>query len=469
MILSFWFVTLPICLILIGAILTYLDPPWFGLIGDPSSFMAEASSSSTIVPDFDPNSYDPLPHEFKPTGLKLHKLKTVVHDDDVVLREPDTHFSVYNREIWSYEFLGMFVPQNEYPDPMVIPRGLKWMRDSKGRKEGARDLVAYRAFLDQLQEDQVTQIVEWDVWAEIEEKASEDLLRSRVANGRRILLEGPFCREWYLGERVVRQSLGYGAFRVPKSIPQLSSRKLAKDDLIEWLEGHDAVAFLEEEGKDYGEYKTQWLMGPLGASSAESGRRQGLRARAMPTAVARGRGSEVQKRSRRAKLPKLPRRVSYTLDSGYVKCIDLPDPRSGMYCLPSNVEQVSREYAEACLRTIASLEVVIRRQAIAAHASALHVPQGTSLVRPVQGSRATSSTADQGIIVSSDGDDDEEETGSEEEDEEEDSKSGSSGSEPLGSEDTDNVTLSAMTRKTSKKYSRQDMTSRLPLKRQRKK
>lgn len=112
-----------------------------------------------------------------------------------------------------------------------------------------------------------------------------------MANCRRILLEGPFCREWYLRERVVRQSLGYGAFRVSKLIPRLSSRNLTKDELVEWLEGQDAIAFLEEEGQDYGEYKTQWLMGPLGASSAESDRCQ---------------GPEVQKRPRSIKLPKLP-------------------------------------------------------------------------------------------------------------------------------------------------------------------
>lgn len=84
---------------------------------------------------------------------------------------------------------------------------------------------------------------------------------------------------------------------MPKPIPRLSSRNLTKDELVEWLEGQDAIAFLEE-GPDYGEYKTQWLMGPLDASSAESGRCQGPRARAMPAAVARGGGAEVQKRSR---------------------------------------------------------------------------------------------------------------------------------------------------------------------------
>lgn len=49
----------------------------------------------------------------------------------------------------------MYVPENDYHDPLVIPRGKKWSRNSKGRKEGGKDLTAYRAFLDQLRENQV--------------------------------------------------------------------------------------------------------------------------------------------------------------------------------------------------------------------------------------------------------------------------------------------------------------------------
>lgn len=182
--------------------------------------------------------------------------------------------------------------------------------------------------------------VKWDVWAGIDERAFADLLRSREVASKRILLEGPYCRQWYLGERVVRQSLGYGAFRVPKPIPQLSSRKLTKDVLIEWLEGQDAAAFLEEEGMDYREYRTQRLMGPLGVGSAERGRRQGPLAKVITAAVAGGGGAEIQKRSRRTKLPKLPQRVGYMLNSGYMKYIELPNPPSGAYRLPPHVQQV---------------------------------------------------------------------------------------------------------------------------------
>lgn len=98
--------------------------------------------------------------------------------------------------------------------------------------------------------------VKWDVWAGIDESATPDLLRSREATRKRILLEGPFCRQWYLGERVVRQSLGYKSFRVPKPIPHsmLSTNTLTVEDLGKWTQGEDATVFLEETG-DYSEYR----------------------------------------------------------------------------------------------------------------------------------------------------------------------------------------------------------------------
>lgn len=59
-------------------------------------------------------------------------------------------------QIWSYELLRMHVPKNSYADPLVIPRGLKWARDSRGKKEGRKNLMTYRLFLDQLTKEHVS-------------------------------------------------------------------------------------------------------------------------------------------------------------------------------------------------------------------------------------------------------------------------------------------------------------------------
>lgn len=163
-----------------------------------------------------------------------------------------------------------------------------------------------------------------------------DLLRSRQATGRRILLEGPFCRQWYLGERVVRQSLGYNVFKVPKSIPfsMLNTRILTVEDLERWTGGEDAATFLEESG-DYEEYMVQRLMPVLGIDSVRRGPLPGPHAGAVP-APAVGGGAEGP-----TELPPLPQLVDYYSSTGQRQYIDIPCPEHVDLTLPPNVQQVS--------------------------------------------------------------------------------------------------------------------------------
>lgn len=64
-----------------------------------SRTMAAGGSRFAKVPGFDPKKYRPPPYVFEPAGLKLYKPKATVFDDEVVLREPEIHFSVKNREV----------------------------------------------------------------------------------------------------------------------------------------------------------------------------------------------------------------------------------------------------------------------------------------------------------------------------------------------------------------------------------
>ncbi|XP_058195415.1 uncharacterized protein LOC131311843 [Rhododendron vialii] len=271
-------------------------------------------------------------------------------------------------EIWSYEFLRMHVPNNSYADPSVIPRGLKWARDSRGKKEGGKDLTTYRLFLDQLMKEQVN----WDVWAGVDPVVHADLLRSRQATGRRILLEGPFCRQWYLGERAVRQSLGYDVFRVPKSIPfsMLNMRILTVEDLEKWTEGEDAATFLEESG-EYEEYMVQRLMPILGVDRVLRGLLPGPQAGVLPVVVVGGGGGGGAEGL--AELPPLPQQVDYYSSTGQRQYIDVPCPEHVDLTLPPNVQQVPREYVEACFRNISGLRVLVRQQAMAGQTVRTHV------------------------------------------------------------------------------------------------
>lgn len=264
----------------------------------------------------------------------------------------------------------MHVPKNSYADPSVIPRGLKWARDSRGKKEGGKDLMTYRLFLDQLTEEQVN----WNVWAGVDPIAHADLLRSRQATGRRILLEGPFCRQWYLGERVVRQSLGYDAFKVPKPIPSsmLNTRSLTVKDVAQWTEGEDATACLEESG-DYEEYMVQMLMPALGKSTIGRGPPSRPLAGSVPAAAAAGGGrgggrgglAEVPAGAVLPELPQLPWRVDYYNSTGQRQFVDIPIPEDIDFTLPPSVQQVPREYVEACFRNLSGLRVLVRQLAMA--------------------------------------------------------------------------------------------------------
>lgn len=224
-----------------------------------------------------------------------------------------------------------------------------------------------------------------------------DLLRSRQATGRRILLEGPFCRQWYLGERVVRQSLGYDVFRVPKSIPfsMLNMRILTVEDLEKWTEGKDAATFLEESG-DYEEYMVQRLMPVLGVGRVPRGPLLGPQAGVVPVAAVGGAEGPTE-------LPPLPQQVDYYSSTGQRQYIDVPCPEHVDLTLPPNVQQVSlfipfqnqslfaycvylwnmglisslfqvpREYVEACFRNISGLRVLVRQQAMVGQTVRTHV------------------------------------------------------------------------------------------------
>ncbi len=61
----------------------------------------------------------------------------------------------------------------------------------------------------------------WDAWGGLD---APYLVQSRVTTRGRVLLESPYGWQWYLGERVVRQSLGLDHFRVPGPLPPLVQR-----------------------------------------------------------------------------------------------------------------------------------------------------------------------------------------------------------------------------------------------------
>ncbi|CAL5404346.1 unnamed protein product [Camellia sinensis] len=79
----------------------------------------------------------------------------------------------------------------------------------------------------------------------------------------RILFEGPVGRAWFLGERFMRQTLGYPAQEIPSPPPldMRSTESLTSQEVSDLMQGVDAVLF-HKEGK-YTTYLHTYLMPPL--------------------------------------------------------------------------------------------------------------------------------------------------------------------------------------------------------------
>lgn len=78
------------------------------------------------------------------------------------------------------------------------------------QKKSKGSLQAFRFYLDELSSTQV----EWNPWGGAMPEP-EYVARSRVVTTSRVLLELAFGWQWYLGDRVTRQSLGLLEFQVP--------------------------------------------------------------------------------------------------------------------------------------------------------------------------------------------------------------------------------------------------------------
>jgi hypothetical protein len=106
--------------------------------------------------------------------------------------------------------------------------------------------------------------VAWDPWRG-EGPEPEYLERSRAVTASRVLLESAFGWQWYLGDRVTRQSLGSSEFLVPGPLPPRASHT-ARYTLgqLRRFTVPEGVAPLLRVRRDYAVYRRQYLAGPVG-------------------------------------------------------------------------------------------------------------------------------------------------------------------------------------------------------------
>ncbi|XP_058193894.1 uncharacterized protein LOC131310732 [Rhododendron vialii] len=242
----------------------------------------------------------------------------------------------------------------------ILLRAHIWSKKNMGEKRGRGDLNGFRIYLDELRPSQV----EWDPWRVAEPKP-EYLARSRVVTASRVLLESAFGWQWYLGDRVTRQSLGYAGFQVPGPLPPRASHTgeytLAELEIFTQPDT-DLTRYLCP-GMDYAVYQRERLAGPLRVQEFREVRSQARGATEERRAIT-VRQSNGESRVRRG--PSGPVRGGPLELRWQIAVVDSQGNLAELHLIPARVEPapvtvpVSNEWVNEAVRRMLALENVIR-------------------------------------------------------------------------------------------------------------
>ncbi|CAL5332178.1 unnamed protein product [Camellia sinensis] len=149
--------------------------------------------------------------------------------------------------------------------------------------------------------------ITWQPWVTMLEGFKDQVTGAREASCFRLLLEGPVCRVWFVGEQFLCQTIGFPELVVP--MPPLTYmraiEKYTMQEMIDFTRGWD-VDFFRVEG-DYIAFIQTYLMPSLaGARGGERSRvpAAGERGRGVGATRAHGRrGSRARQRTRWPELP----------------------------------------------------------------------------------------------------------------------------------------------------------------------
>ncbi|GMP85730.1 hypothetical protein CsSME_00038774 [Camellia sinensis var. sinensis] len=147
----------------------------------------------------------------------------------------------------------------------------------------------------------------WQPWVVMPDGVKDQFASAREASRFWILLDGPVCRAWFLGERFLRQSLGWPEPVVPM-LPSTYMRvteRYTMQEMINFKRGWDAD-FFRLEG-DYTAFIQTYLMLPLtSAHRGERARAPTIGERAGGSRASRAhdrRGSQTRQKARWPELP----------------------------------------------------------------------------------------------------------------------------------------------------------------------
>ncbi|KAI8538349.1 hypothetical protein RHMOL_Rhmol09G0096000 [Rhododendron molle] len=218
-------------------------------------------------------------------------------------------------DCWILESVGVVglrgienVPSREQlPGVRTLPRAMIWGPLCVGKKKSRKGLMDFGLYLDELSSTQV----DWDPWVSADPEP-EYLARSRVVAASRVLLESAFGWQWYLGDRVTRQSLGLTKFLVPRPLLSRASHtdRYMLAELPRFIVPEAASSFTRP-GRDYAIYQRQHLARPLGVIECMAVQNEALEA-GQERQCQRGRSSRSRERNVYAAATGLPQ-LSWTL------------------------------------------------------------------------------------------------------------------------------------------------------------
>ncbi|KAI8559954.1 hypothetical protein RHMOL_Rhmol04G0216800 [Rhododendron molle] len=242
--------------------------------------------------------------------------------------------------------------------------------------------------------------INWNPWS-VAGAEPEYLARSRAISASRVLLESAFGWQWYLADRVLRQSLGYTAFQVPGPLPPRASHTstYTRAEVERFMQPDTKLRRYLLPEMDYATYQRDRLAGPLGIRAFRDVRSQACgAAEERRAAKERSRGGEGRVRVHAG----VPVRGGPPEMSWIVPVVDAQGNPAAIHLVPARVEPppvivpVPNEWVNEAIRRMLALENMAQGRATSRSKRARSPPQKKLAARtpvpPVASHRQTRSS-----------------------------------------------------------------------------
>ncbi|KAI7990360.1 Protein MAINTENANCE OF MERISTEMS, partial [Camellia lanceoleosa] len=226
-------------------------------------------------------------------------------------------------ELWVYAYFPRLAPVPDVETPLVIPFSCRF--DVKCVRRPRESFIFFRRYFDTITPAEIT----WQPWASVPAEFRARFVGAEETTRFRLLLKGPVCRAWYLGERFLRQTLG-----LPKQIVSVhppehmrDTERFTSEQMADYTIGWDAIRFRGI--GDYREYVQTYIMWPL------SGGRRVERERPMAPAARAGAGAGVGAgASRRVRASSEYTRQSLELNASMIGMLKRTFDLLALYSIP---------------------------------------------------------------------------------------------------------------------------------------